>query len=265
LFFPLSGFVSVAIRPNSILPFIFVAILVYFKWFHEEFSLWFIGLSASLFLALFGFFEVLVTRLYSGFVFISPVGGANAEFMCRTEFIPQYLGLVSSGENARINEIVTHSATAAHLLANQPNLSTSGLNHALTKIGISICLNHPLQSAWVMFIKIFALWRPFTVFGAYSLKIFLLSLIVWVPLTIVTIWFITRRNLSDVNFKLRNYFVILSIGFTLSLLLTPTQIRHRIAFAEPFYWLFFAYFVGHYLTKRKAHKGVTSSEKHLLG
>lgn len=259
-FFPLSGFFSVAIRPNSILPFLFIAVLIYFKWFHEKVKLLFLGLSTSLFLGLIVLFEVFITRLYSGFVFLSPVGGGNAEFMCRTEFIPQYLGMVSRAENTRINEIATGSTTASDILASHPNMSTSALNHALTNIGISTCLDHPLQSAWVMFIKTFALWRPFTVFGAYSPKIFLVSLILWLPLTVIAIWFVLQRDLSRVNRRLRNYFVVLAIGFTISLLLTPTQIRHRIAFAEPFYWLFFMYFVGSHLTRRRSIKSLESND-----
>ena len=65
------------------------------------------------------------------------------------------------------------------------------------------------------------------------------SFLLWVPLTIVVIKFLVTRNLSRNERLLRLFFLVLSFGYTASLLLTPTQIRHRVAFAEPFYWLIF--------------------------
>jgi hypothetical protein len=42
------------------------------------------------------------------------------------------------------------------------------------------------------------------------------------------------------------------LGFTISLLMTPTQIRHRVAFAEPFYWIFFIVFMSEFLNGKTA-------------
>lgn len=252
--FLFTGFLAISMRPNFVLPFAFIAIILCVRWIQQGVRLSLLVLSTSIFLSLISFYEVLLTRLYGGFVFLSPIGGWNAVFTCRTEFMPQYLGIASSRQNASINSWVgTHlKETITGILTNHPNLPTSALNHELYNVGISTCLKNPIQSAGVLIVKIFALWRPFTVFGAYSFKIFLFSLLLWVPLTIVTIWFIAHRRLSTTNILLRNYFVILATAFTISLLLTPTQIRHRIAFAEPFYWLFLMYFLENILGIRRS-------------
>ena len=125
----------------------------------------------------------------------------------------------------------------------------------LTSIVLDTCLANPLNSIWVLLVKAFALWRPFTVFGAYGIEVFIFSLLLWVPLTLATIWFLLQKEMSPKCILLKKYFIVISIGFTLSLLLTPTQIRHRVAFAEPFYWLFFLYFLQHIVsTKGKSRR-----------
>lgn len=248
--FTLSGFYSVFMRPNSLLPFIFVAVLVYFKCFHENISRVWVGVSISLFLFLLGIFEVFLTRLYSGFVFLSPIGGASAELVCRTEFIPQYLGYASAKENERINALAGATSEAPKQLLQNPDISVAQLNDELTSIGISACLTNPIESAWVLILKTFALWRPFTVFGAYGPKVFLATLFIWLPLTVSAIWFLINKKLSVKNIIIRNYFIVMSAGFTISLLLTPTQIRHRVAFAEPFYWIFIMFLLDRFFRSK---------------
>ena len=242
LLFSLSGFYSVIMRPNSLLPFVFIAFAIFLKWRKEEIHTLVLAGSTLLFIFLIGVFEVFLSRLYSGFVFLSPVGGTNAEFMCRTEFIPQYLGFASSAKNAQINSIVSTSQSAEFLLQN-PSLSIPQLNHELVSVGVHTCLSHPFQSVGIMILKVFALWRPFTVLGAYGLKVMIFTFLLWLPLTATTVWFLLRNNLAIAASKLKIYFILMSAGFTLSLLLTPTQIRHRVAFAEPFYWIFGLFFV----------------------
>ena len=133
-------------------------------------------------------------------------------------------------------------------------------------MGRESCLSNPIESFGVLFLKAVALWRPFTVFGAYDLTVFLLSFLVWVPLTITAIRFVTRKKLTGDEKLLRNFFLVISIGYTISLLLTPTQIRHRIAFAEPFYWIFFF----HYLSQHRAKwiifktKGLVFYQQYIL-
>lgn len=251
--FPLTGFYATFMRPNFILPFLFVAFLMYFRWFREGTKALLLTLSSLVFIGLLSLYEVFISFLYSGFVFLSPIGGGNAEFMCRTEFIPQYLGFASASENTRINNwTLSHGAESlSSVMAQHPNLSTSGINHELYNLGISTCLSHPFQSVEVLFLKAFALWRPFAVYGAYSPKVFFATLALWLPLTIVALWFVFSRKLNKQTVKLKYYFLALSVSFTISLLLTPTQIRHRIAFAEPFYWLFAMILLARILNSRR--------------
>ena len=250
ILFTLSGFYSVLMRPNSLLPFLFIAVLVYLKCFHENIRSVWVGVSITLFLSLIGIFEIAITRLYSGFVFLSPIGGQNAEFMCRTEFIPQYLGYASVEQNEQINAIPGLTSSAAKQLIQNPDLSVSQLNHELTNLGVNVCLANPIQSAWVLFLKTFALWRPYAVFGAYGFEVFIGTLLIWLPLTFSAILFLTYKRLSATGILMRNYFIVMSIGFTISLFLTPTQIRHRVAFAEPFYWIFMMCLIDRLLKAR---------------
>ena len=235
---PLSGFLLTTVRPNVILPYLFIATLIYLKWFYDKISLTILGFSVAIFISLLALFEFFIIRIYEGFVFLSPVGGASAPLMCRTDFIPQYLGLISSEENQRINKLMENATHTTDLLLKHPNYSISEVNSALTHLGITNCLEHPIQSLGVLIIKAFALWRPFTVFGAYGSGIFMASLIIWLPLSILAIRYISSKALSISGNRLRVFFILLSLSFTLSLLLTQTQVRHRVAFAEPFYWIF---------------------------
>lgn len=242
LFF-LTGVYLILVKPNTLLPFTLLTIAMYLKFRNEGVSKKVFVFPIVLFLGIISLYHVFLYKLYSGFVFLSTTGGSNAELMCRTEFIPQFFGLVSAAENARINAIATQSTTASDLLLANPTLSIPQINLELTSLGLDTCLANPLSSIWVLVVKTFALWRPFTVFGAYGLEVFIISLLLWLPLSIVTLWFLVNKKMDRSSMLLKKYFVIISIGFTLSLLLTPTQIRHRVAFAEPFYWLFFFYFL----------------------
>jgi hypothetical protein len=239
LLFGLSGFYSAFARPNSILPFIVIAFFMFYKWGKEGISRLVLSLSAMIFASLLLMYEVILTKLYAGFVFLSPAGGYNAEVMCSKVFVPQYFGFISQAENTRINNWVYGATKSGEIFANQEVYNIPAANQELWKLGIKSCLAQPLESLGVLLIKPFALWRPYVVYGAYSPMVFFASLLLWVPLTIAAIYFLTRRNLNPIQSQLRNYFLIMAISFTISLELTPTQIRHRVAFAEPFYWIFF--------------------------
>jgi hypothetical protein len=251
LLFGLSGFYSAFARPNSILPFIVIAFFMFYKWGKEGISRLVLSLSAMIFASLLLMYEVILTKLYAGFVFLSPAGGYNAEVMCSKVFVPQYLGFISQAENTRINNWVYGATKSGEIFANQEVYNIPAANQELWKLGIKSCLAQPLESLGVLLIKPFALWRPYVVYGAYSPTVFFASLLLWVPLTIAAIYFLTRRNLNPIQSQLRNYFLIMAISFTISLELTPTQIRHRVAFAEPFYWLFFVWVVAHVSQKIK--------------
>jgi hypothetical protein len=245
LLYGLLGFYTVVMRPNSLLPLALVSLLIIFKWLKEKLYMRSIAISAGIFLSLISFYEVIITRIYSGFVFLTPIGGASSIYMCKKELIPQYLGIISKSENDKINLFVNSgSAGIQQILEQSPGQSVYNVNSQMYSLGKSICLENPLESLEVLAIKGLALWRPFTVFGAYGWQIFLFSLILWLPLTITAIIYLTRKSLNKSEKDLRRYFLVLSVGYTLSLLLTPTQIRHRIAFAEPFYWLFLFHFIS---------------------
>jgi hypothetical protein len=243
ILFTLSGIFSVLMRPNSLLPFVFVAFILYRKWIQEGVKNSIFAISISLFLGSISLYQLFLTKLYSGFIFLSTAGAANAEFMCRKEFIPQYFGLISAEENKKINAVATQSTTTQELLSINPNLTIPELNREYTKLGISTCLEDPIGSITVITVKFFALWRPFTGFGAYGIELFLFSLILWLPMTLAAIWYLISNQRNESGNAVQRYFIVMSLGFTLSLLLTATQIRHRVAFAEPFYWIFLLYFL----------------------
>ncbi len=248
--FFLSGAYLVLVKPNTLLPFTFLSIAMYFRFRSSGTSKHLFALPAAIFLGVMFLYHIFLFKLYSGFVFLSTVGGSSAQMMCRTEFIPQFFGFVSAAENERINSIAVQSTTSADLLLGNPTLSIPEVNRELASIGLDTCLANPLSSIWVLLVKAFALWRPFTVFGAYGIEVFIFSLLLWVPLTLATIWFLLQKEMSPKCILLKKYFIVISIGFTLALLLTPTQIRHRVAFAEPFYWLFFLYFLQHVVSTK---------------
>jgi len=244
LAFGVSGFYTVIMRPNSLLPFVFVAFLLYRKWIKSKLSGYLLSSSIMVFIFLLAAYEIFISILYSGFVFLTPIGGISSAYMCRKEFIPQYLGIASKSQNDAINVWSKGGGGVSEVIIRNQGNSISNLDSELYKMGKDACLSNPIESLGVVLLKALALWRPFTVFGAYSLSVFLLSILVWVPLTIAAIRFVSRKNLMQDEKLLRNFFLVLSIGYTISLLLTPTQIRHRIAFAEPFYWLFFFHYLA---------------------
>ncbi len=259
LLFSLSGFYSVFARPNSILPFAMIATFIFYKWIKAGVSKVALSFSISIFSSLLIVYEIILTKLYAGFVFLSPAGGYNAEVMCSKVFVPQYLGFISQAENTRINNWVYGATKSGEIFANQEIYNIPAANRELWKIGINSCLAQPLESLGVLLIKPFALWRPYVVYGAYSPTVFFASMLLWVPLTIAAIYFLTRRNLTPVQSQFRNYFLILAVSFTISLELTPTQIRHRVAFAEPFYWIFFVWSAGvllDFLVKKRRKRNI---------
>jgi len=254
--FPITGFIAITVRPNIIIPFLLVAVIVFISWHRDAIRVRFLIVSTSIFVALLALFEVFLTRLYNGFVFLAPNGGLNAVLTCRTEFIGQYLGIASNQENTRVNHwYYTYlEDMTTKILVKQEIVSVPALNRELYDAGISSCLADPISSIAMFVLKVFALWRPFTVVGAYGLEILLFSILLWVPMTIAAGWFMANSNLSKPNRLLRKYFAVLAFGFTLSLLPTATQIRHRIAFAEPFYWLFLAFVLSQILTRWTQHQ-----------
>jgi hypothetical protein len=248
--YTITCFYSVIARPNSLLAVIALSFLFYLKWKQMELPTRKVIGAGSFFLFLLTIYHVILFKLYKGFVFLTPVGGYNAEVMCSKEFVPQYIGLISKNENSRINDWVYGITKGPEILAGQSSLDVSQLNRELWQIGIAKCLENPIESLFVLAIKPFALWRPYVVFGAYSPAVFFASLIVCVPLLTAGVYFLTRRNLEDSGKLLKVYFLVMAAAFTISLELTPTQIRHRVAFAEPFLWIFFFWTVSRFISLR---------------
>jgi hypothetical protein len=257
----LTCFYSVIARPNSLLPVLAISLLIFLKWKNMNFPPQKMVLAGSFFLFLMTAYHVILFNLYRGFVFLTPVGGYNAEVMCSKEFVPQYIGLISKSENSRINDWVYGITKGPEILANQTTLDVSQLNSELWRIGIAKCLENPIESFFVLALKPLALWRPYVVFGAYSPWVFLASLLLWIPLLTATVYFITRRDLGVVSKQLRIYFLLMAAAFTVSLELTPTQIRHRVAFAEPFLWIFFFWVIGKFDSRRIKTKQSVSGSK----
>jgi len=259
--FAFTGFFLVTARPNAILPLLVITFFLIRKWVQESNKKSHIISASLLFVLPLTIYEAIISRIYKGFVFLSPAGGINAEFMCSKEFVPQYIGFISNSENHRINNWWYGASKVNEVIESQKYLSVPKINSELWQIGINKCLESPLESIFVLLVKPFALWRPYVVYGAYGSTVFWLSLLLWVPLTISMIYFVLRKNLSLSQSLLRKYFLIIAFSFTISLQITPTQIRHRVAFAESFYWIFFAFAASKILTMYSSKRQLSKSNK----
>lgn len=253
LLYSFSGIYITLIRPNFLVVFLAITFLVFRKWYNVGITLRFLSIGVSIFLILLSIYEIFLTKLNSGFVFLANYGGLGVAYLCRKEFVPQYLGIASSAQNAEINNwVTTIDPLSNQILARNPGASSAELNSELYRIGISNCLSNPIESAWLLILKSFAVWRPTLVFGAYGSEIFFFSLLLWLPLTVILIWFISSRKLKKKANELRVFFLVGGASFTFSVLMTTsTHTRHRIAFAESFYWLFFFFWLQKVLAQRQ--------------
>ena len=254
-FWMLSGVYGILMRPNFLLPFLGVGIMLILKWRKDIEDKRILYSAILIFAMVMAVDEAFLYILNSGFVFLAGYGGFGAAYLCRPEFIPQYLGYASSVVNAKINDWVNVDNPLTRLAISRLSSPTpSGINSELYRIGISTCLSHPLESVWLILLRMFSVWRPFTVFGAYGSGIFLTSLVLWLPMTLFSIWFLTSRTRTQSQKLLRNYFIVMSSAFTFSLLFTFPQVRHRVAFAEPFYWLFAILFFQSLMKEMNQHR-----------
>ena len=229
-----------------------IGLLFFFKWKREAFSRFGIKLAVSIVLSTLAIYEVFLFKLYSGFVFLANYGGIGVAYLCRPEFIPQYLGFASKAENSRINEwVIVENPLGRIAMSNLTNPSIAGSDTEMYRIGIRGCIENPVESILLVALRLISVWRPSVVFGAYSLEIFLVSLVFWVPLTILMIKFLIGKDYSPALRQLRLYFLVMGGTFTVSLLLTFPQVRHRVAFAEVFYWLFAVIVLDRYLSRKK--------------
>ena len=253
LLFTFSGCFAITLRPNFLLPFLFVAIILFIKWRQDAVRASTLALSVFLFLVFFSVYEVFLTRLNGAFVFLASYSGFGIGYACRPEFIPQYLGYASSGENARINHwLNVENPLQAIIVSKTPSLSPVQIDHEMMRIGITTCLENPLQSIGVLGLKFFAIWRPFTVIGSYGVTVFIFSILILVPITFGTLLFLFRKNLPEKAQLVKKFFIVISLGFVPSLLITTEQLRHRLAFAEPFYWIFSVACIQYWIVRRSS-------------
>jgi hypothetical protein len=244
--FYFSGFLAIITRPNLILPFFGIAIFLTLKWKQDHVSRNSLTIGISSFTFILSLYHIFLYKIFRAFVILAPNGPINFALGCRKEFVPQYLGIATKSQNIEINKWYT-----AYLQDLISGVGKNGLSfdyqktsEAFTKAGISNCTENPLDTIWVLLLKLVGIWRPFTVFGAYDLKIFLFSIIFWIPLTFVTVQFLLKKS-SDKNLQNIRLFLFIFWGlFTISMLPSSTQIRHRIPVAEQFYWIILAIYLN---------------------
>ena len=253
LLFTFSGLFSILMRPNFLFPFIFVSILLFTKWRNDQLPASTLIFSVSLFLISFSAYELFLTKLNDAFVFLATYGGFGIAYACRPEFIPQYLGIATTEQNEKINYwLNVENPMQASILAKNPSLSIVEIDKEMMRLGISTCLENPIESLGILGLKFFAIWRPFTAVGSYGLMVFIFSAIILVPLTYGIARFLFRKNLPARAFSVKKFFIVVSMGFVPSLLITTEQLRHRLAFAEPFYWLFSVACIQYWLVSKNS-------------
>jgi hypothetical protein len=247
-----SGFFAIATRPNLVFPFLGIAIFLSLKWRECSTTKNSSILGAFSFVSLITVFHIFLYKIFMSFVILAPNSGPNFALACRKEFVPQYLGIASNSQNMEINR--WYIGYLGDLVGNLQKVGKSfdygEISKIYTQAGIENCIRNPLETFWILLLKVFSLWRPSTVFGAYNLNVFLVSILVWIPLT----YFVIRFMVSPpINEDLRNLRVFLFIFwglFTISLLPSATQIRHRVAAAEQFYWIIMAIYLNSRLGKK---------------
>lgn len=253
LFFMFSGFFAITMRPNFLFPFFFVSILLLIKWHKEAIQFLIIKFSVILFIIFLTLYEVFLIKLNDGFVFLATYGGFGVGYACRAEFIPQYLGFASAEQNEKINYwLNVENPLKAEILAKSPSISPLQIDHEMMRLGISNCLENPLQSVGVLILKFLAIWRPFTGLGSHGIAVLIFSALVLVPTTYGTLTFLFKKKLDQQARLIKRFFVVISIGFVPSLLITTEQLRHRLAFAEPFYWIFSIACIQYWIDARKS-------------
>ena len=239
LIYCIVGVFSVTMRPNLIFPFILITILVIRKNSSHKYKLFSTPLFFSGFTFLFTLYEIVLWRINGAFVFLANYGGQGVAYMCSQKFVPQYLGIASAKINSEISDWANISNPVQTLLQLKfPNFSAVAIDREMYRAGISACLSAPLKSLFVLVIKFFSIWRPYTGIGAYGVKVFLFSIVLMLPSTMGTIFFLRMKVRVTKVRELKIFFLILCCGFIPSLMITTEQMRHRVAFAEGFFWIF---------------------------
>jgi hypothetical protein len=229
------GLFAIILRPNMFLVFLVVLVIFYkgnsWNKLKQSASL----ISISVFTLIFTAYELFLTKLNGGFVFLANYGGIGAAYTCNSEFVPQYLGFASENRNNQINDWFN---SVSNTDAQNQFFSLSEINSKMYGTGISKCLEDPMKSFFVLIAKTYSIWRPHTVVGAYGISVALISFLLWAPCLYFTYSFLKRKQKSVLEKRLSTYFIAISLSFMPSLLITINQVRHRVSFAEPFFLIF---------------------------
>ena len=244
-------FLMIVTRPNLIVPIIGISLFLIYRWKKDFVSNRTILSAGASFLFYFVAFHAFLFSVFRQFVPISGNSGQNLALACRLEFLPQYLGYADSKENQVINAwYFDYLNNIKEIFLNlNPLASVIDLNREYQRVGIQNCLDNPFETAGLFLIKSISLWRPSTVFGAYGIEVFVISAVFWIPLTILVVKFLFSGDLTPAQSSLQIFLVIFWGLFTISLIPSATQIRHRIAVAEQFYWVILAIYLNKKLVR----------------
>lgn len=239
----------IASRPNYILIFVCIlCLLVFYCGFESTIKKVELIIIMGLIILLVAF----TSWLHNGFVFLAPYSGLMFYFLCKDYLIPSSLGFVNIKQNEFINERVL--LELGYLKRNffdlYPSATLFDFDQELKMLGIRQCFRDGGNAIFSIMSRIIGTWRPFLSPGGYSLFEFFISLFVLSLLTLAGIIFIVKTH--EKEHKFFRHLVIWSIViFTVSVIPTPSQIRHRIAFSEVFLWIIFALVIDRIRVKRK--------------
>jgi len=185
------------------------------------------------FILFFTVFQAFILFLYKSFILIAPGSGLGMYFFCRGELNQQAIGIIDEEKNASLNTWVLQSLTNQSdiFFSTNPNGSFSEFNQFLSSEGLKYCLSNPGEGLVSVLIRGVGNWRPFVAFGAYGLSTFVISFVILGSLLLGTAFFIFGRK-TKAQDHFMHFFLATSLAFTLSILVTPTQIRHKVAFSE---------------------------------
>jgi hypothetical protein len=238
----------IATRPNYLFILLSILILLVIKNNIEVLK----SIEIISFSAILCAFQVFVCLLYKSLILLAPGSGLGMYFFCRGNLNQQAVGLLDSERNASINSWVLQSLTNQNdiFFSRNPESGFVAFNQYLSMTGLKYCLDNPSEGLVAIFLRAVGNWRPFVAFGAYGVTTFLMSLLVLGTLLVGTIIFILRVK-SKLETTFMHIFLVASAAFTLSILVTPTQIRHRISFSESLMWICCAIVINRLLSERQ--------------
>ena len=234
IFFISISLLCISTRPNYF--FVFIGLIIGTKLISKNVKI--ITRPNTILICSILLYEIFVCFLYGGFLFLAPGSGLGVYFICKSQLNPQSWGILSSGKNTELNNWVLESLNSASMSFASKNRAASflELNQYLTKEGINYCIHNSGEGITTLLAKIYGTWRPYVAFGAYSYFTFIVSLIVLTLITGFSIRFLFSKKTAIENF-VASILVWTGLLFTLTIIVTPTQVRHRIAFAETMLWI----------------------------